>query len=138
MRDARHQSHPDIGRWPAARLAEAAPSLYWQAPVPLNQCLVAAVAPKSEAIEAYANDGRWVVECPDCHGAQFAARDDRRFLCNECANVTIGGLWRQVVWPKDPAAIDAELDKRPRGNANWLPGESVVQLRLENAAHGIG
>lgn len=134
--DARHQKHPDVSRWPADRLAEAAPSLFWQAPVPLR--LDKAMAPGSEAVEVYVNEARWIVECPDCHGAQLAARDDRRFMCNECANVAIEGLWRPVAWPAGVEEIEDALSKRKPGNANWLPGETPADLRAENAAHGIG
>jgi ribosomal protein L37AE/L43A len=138
VRDAMHQQHPDVGRWPAERMAEAAPALFWQAPVPLQ--LNAATAPSTESVEVYVNEGRWVVECPDCHSAQFAARDDHRFLCHECANVAVGGLWRPVVWPSKNAVgdIEAALDKRKPVNANWLPGETPAMLQAENAAHGIG
>jgi hypothetical protein len=136
VRDARHLNHPDVGRWPAHRLAEAAPSLFWQAPVaPLFD---SPTAPKSEAVTAYVNEGRWVVGCPDCHGAQLGAREDHRFMCNCCANYAIGGLWRPVVWPKQVAAIDAALASRRAENAHWLPGETVAQLKRENADHGIG
>lgn len=134
--DARHQNHPDVGRWPADRLAEAAPSLFWQAPVGVR--LDAPTGPKSEAIFAYVNEDRWIAECPDCHGAQLAAREDRRFMCHVCGNVAVEGRWRQVVWPKDASYIEAALARRPIENAHWYPGETVPDLMRENAAHGAG
>lgn len=136
IRDARHQRHPEVGRWPADRLAEAAPSLFWQAPIPSN--LNTPTAPAPLGVAAYVNEGRWVVECPDCLGAQLAAREDRRFLCHCCGNVAIGGHWRPVAWPEDVPGIEAALELRPEVNAHWLPGESVAHLKRENAEHGIG
>lgn len=134
IRDA--SFHIARGAWPLGKpLAEASPVLFWQAPTSLAEALNAPLAPKSEAIAVYVNEGRWVVACPDCGGAQLAARDDHRFMCNECANVAIGGRWRPTIWPRQAAAIEEVLDARPSRNQHWLPGESVAQLRLENAAH---
>ena len=88
------------------------------------------------AVEVYANHGRWIVECPDCHDAQLAARDDLRYMCIQCANVGVGGKWRPVIWPKDAAAIEALLDARPMShNRNWNPGETVKDLQLEDRRH---
>lgn len=103
----------------------------------MEDALSASTAGASESVTVVGNHGRWVVECPDCAGAQVACRTDRRFMCNECANITIGGHWRPVAWPAEATAIDAELDKRPRQNQNWLPGESVKQLRSETIAAGV-
>ena len=138
LRDARHLIHPQMGpatQFPPERLAEAAPRFYWQAPVAPR--FDTPTAPKSEAVAAYVNEGRWIAECPDCRGAQLAARDDRRFLCNECGNVSIDGKWRPVIWPEDVEAIEAALEPRDKGNAHWLPGETAAHLRAENKAHGF-
>lgn len=120
------------------RCAEWAPRAYWQAAAPLAAAMAAKLAPPIEALEVYANEGRWVVECPDCNGAQLASRTDRRFMCNECANVAIGGLWRPVIWPADVEEIEAELSTRRPKNQHWRPGETAAHLRAENAAHGGG
>lgn len=135
MRDASY--HQLRGAFPGGRLAEASPRLFWSAATPLADALSAGVAPKAEAVEVYANEGRWIVECPDCHSAQLAARDDQRFMCNECANIAVGGLWRPAIWPRQVDAIEEILEQRERANQHWIPGETVTQLRLENAAHGI-
>ncbi len=98
--------------------------------------LMAGVAP-SGTIPVYVNHGRWVVDCPDCNGAQLACRTDRRFMCDECGNITIGGLWRPVDWPADIAAIEAVLQVRPLANQNWAPGETVQDLAADNNLRGI-
>ncbi|MFC6045745.1 hypothetical protein ACFP8W_05820 [Nocardioides hankookensis] len=98
--------------------------------------MTAGVAPLEVATQVYVSEGRWVVMCPDCGGAQFAARDDHRFMCVECSNVAIEGLWRPVVWPDDHAELEAELERRPmRRNQNWVPDETVEDLAAEFAAN---
>lgn len=96
--------------------------------------LSAATDPEA-AVPAYANHGRWVVDCPNCCNAQLACRTDHRFLCNECGNITVGRLWRPVIWPANSAAIEAMLDNRPREYQNWNPGEPAVSLAIENLEH---
>lgn len=116
---------------PAKRGAEWSPRRFWQCPgVPLEQALQQPTG-KVEAAAAYVNQGRWVVDCPDCHGAQLACSTDRRFMCVECANVVVGGVWRPVLWPRNAAAIEEALASRLPVNANWFPGETVETLREE-------
>lgn len=86
-------------------------------------------------IPAYVNHGRWVVGCPDCNNAQLACRTDKRFLCNECGNVAVSGLWRPVIWPTDAAAIETELEKRKLPNQNWAPTQSLKDLKAETIVH---
>jgi hypothetical protein len=105
---------------------------FWLGPQPVEEALAAATGPKSAAIFAVANHGRWVADCPDCAGAQLTSPDDPRFMCCECGNAAIGGRWRPVTWPKDHAAISALLDERPRHLANAAPGETLKQIRREN------
>lgn len=134
MRCAMQQRVPSI---PPERGAEWVPTRFWQvAGVPVTEALAAGTAPSSEAVQAYVNEGRWVVSCPDCAGAQLACRTDHRFLCNECANYAVDGLWRPVVWPADADAVEQALVERrlPR-TRNWVPGETPDGLRLEQAAH---
>jgi ribosomal protein L37AE/L43A len=106
--------------------------MFWMARMPLAEALVAGLGPQSSAIFATANHGRWIAECPDCHGAQLTAVADPRFMCVECGNASIGGKWRPVIWPKDHVEISALLDERPRHLANALPSETVKQIRKEN------
>jgi len=79
------------------------------------------------------NDGRWIVQCEVCNGAQLASRNDHRFFCVDCCNVSHGGGWRPVAWPAEHEAIEATLSARPLPNTrHWLPGESVADLEREN------
>lgn len=113
--------HPD------ERLAELAPVLFAQ--VPLDPDAVTG----GDAVHVTGNHGRWVVECPDCHGAQLAHHADPRFLCTDCGNAGNGGKYRPVVWPKNHREISAVLDLRSGvATRHWLPGESVAELKAEN------
>lgn len=96
----------------------------------------AATAP-GPSTPAYVNHGRWVVDCPDCNNAQLACRTDRRFMCNDCGNIALGGLWRPVEWPANPQAIETVLESRPMENQNWVPGETVQMLAADNKHRGI-
>lgn len=89
------------------------------------------------AIKAYVNQGRWVVDCPDCNNAQLACKTDPRFLCNECGNVVVGNLWRPVTWPPNVAGIETVLEVRPIANQNWTPGETIQDLVAENTLMGV-
>jgi len=115
--------------------ADFAPSRYWSAPVPLDQAMTAMLGPGEIAIHVYANHGRWVVECPDCCGAQIASAVDYRFMCTVCANVAVEGLWRSVIWPEEYAEIDEALCCRENtANQNWVPGETLEELKAEEPA----
>lgn len=107
-------------------------------PPPVWEHLGNGVGPPETAIHAYVNHGRWIAECPDCHGAQLACRTDHRFLCNECGNVAVDNKWRRVVWPLDAAEIEAALTGRPRANQNWNPGETVEDLLVEGPDPATG
>jgi hypothetical protein len=111
--------------------AERAPALYGVHPT------TEAIAPGTENVPARVDHGRWIVDCPNCNGAQFASVTDRRFLCCECENIAIGGLWRRVVWPDNWPEIESVLRVRPIENRNWHPEESTDDLRAENAAHDL-
>jgi hypothetical protein len=118
--------------------AAAATARYWRAPVSLADAMAAEPGPPEIAIAVYANHGRWIAECPDCREAQIASATDYRFMCNGCANVAVGGLWRAVVWPEEHAEIDAALSSRPRVHQNWLPGETLEDLVAEaQSAEGV-
>jgi len=117
--------------------AETVARVGWRAPISPDQAFAADVGPVGTAVAAYVSHGSWVVECPDCAGAQFACPDDHRFMCNECANALNGGLWRPVIWDKQRAKIEALLQNRPRENQNWRPGETLDELRAENEQNGV-
>jgi len=87
------------------------------------------------------NDGRWIVQCPSCGGAQLASPAWSRFLCCDCANVAFGGRWLGVEWPDEGlvAAGEAALGARPAvATRNWDPvSETIGALLAENVMHGL-
>lgn len=86
------------------------------------------------------NDGRWIVQCPHCGGAQLASPAWERFLCADCANSAFGGRWLGVEWPDEAlvAAGEAALVARPIANRNWDPvTETIGALLAENVIHGL-
>lgn len=114
--------------------AELCPRRFWNSPSPFTplEMLV------DDRLPVYANEGRWVVMCPDCNGAQLAAFTDPRFYCVECANLTVSGAWRSIAWPANRVDIETALAVRPLKNQNWQPGETVDDLLAENDANGYG
>jgi hypothetical protein len=102
-------------------------------PPPLDQ--IADVAP----VRAYVNQGRWIVDCPDCRGAEFVwLAGPPIMLCASCWNQMIGGLWRPVALPdaETLATVTMILIDRPLAlNRNWTPGETLTELANENLAH---
>ena len=96
-----------------------------------------------DAIDAYVNHGRWVVECPDCTGASFVSEIELRFWCLSCGNASVNFAWRSVRMPKDREQIEAVLMFRPAARAdrattrNWTTDETVKDLQKENIDHGV-
>jgi hypothetical protein len=86
---------------------------------------------------AYANHGRWVADCPRpwCTNAMQVWPGDEIF---RCSGPDACGIVADLRWPADPAAIEVLLSARPLArNRNWLAGETLEQLVLENGAHGL-
>jgi len=129
MRDASFH-----GRIAGLPTAASVPAQFWQGPVAPNFDVQTSPEPP---LKVYLNYGRWIAECPDCHGAQLACHEDPRFMCNECANIAAEGLWRAIEWPIDRPGIEAALERRHIDNQNWLPGETTEHLRAESRAHGV-
>lgn len=76
--------------------------------------------------------GRWIVDCP-CASAMAVEVGAADVRCWDCGEV-IG----PIVWPPDPPAIAVILGYRPhRVNRNWLPGETLADLLMENIAHHV-
>lgn len=119
---------------PANRAAEIPARLWWQRDD--VEFFLPTTTAKSAPIPATCNHGRWVVLC-ECGGAQLASADDPRFFCVSCLNERQGGKWRPVTWPEQRSDIEQVLRERFTENANWLPGESVEQLRAENIENGV-
>jgi hypothetical protein len=100
----------------------------------------------SGEVAARINHGRWMVDCGGCNSAQVIDLSELVFMCVECGNAGNEGKWFAVTAPRNRAAIEAELLKRPWNgrnpadakNRNWEPGETVATLKQENSDHGIG
>lgn len=130
LQDARKFQIPNLPADRGAEWVHHAPNVISMAN------LGASTALDAESVQVSINHGRWIVDCPDCAGAQLACKTDHRFMCNECGNVVIGGLWRHVDWPEDSVGlqIEAALKVRPVANQNWVPTETVDDLLAENLA----
>jgi hypothetical protein len=118
------------------RGAEWAPRQYWLAPEPLN-IEGRGVDLSEPPLAVWLDNGRWVIGCPDCGGAQLACETDPRFLCHECGNVTVGGAWRRIAWPADRDGIETAVQHRLPKNRNWFPHETVSDLDEQNREHGV-
>jgi ribosomal protein L37AE/L43A len=100
----------------------------------------------SGEVAARINHGRWLVDCPGCNSALVVDLSQPVFMCVECGNAGNEGKWFTVAVPRNRAAIEAELLKRPINgrnsasaiNRNWEPGETVATLKQENIDHGVG
>lgn len=88
-------------------------------------------------VPAVVEQGRWLVRCPFCPGAELADPEDPRFYCLSCANEKVGHEWLKVRWPLPKEAIERALLVRPEVNQNWREGETVAQLAAENVAFGL-
>ena len=82
-------------------------------------------------LEARAEFGRWIVDCPNCGNAEFAF-EDNLFFCSNCKNSDIEGRVRRVKLPKERKEIEVILGKRQIVNRHWLPSETVASLQKEN------
>lgn len=82
-----------------------------------------------------ANWGRWVADCPSpfCLSAMQVWAGQRSTACMDCESPI-----PELIWPADPEAIEVLLSMRPdETTRNWLPGETLSDLLMENGAHGI-
>lgn len=100
--------------------------------------------------QAYVNNGMWIADCPQQCGSAEQLMDgpDRKdyFFCSYCKCMATS-----VHWPPDADEIMEILERRPLPhNRNWWPeghklaiaagcrdGETLEELRAENAEHGI-
>lgn len=76
--------------------------------------------------------GKWVVIC-ECGDAPMASPEWNEARCFGC-----GAIYRHLRWPEDRLTIERVLTSRPSAlSRNWLPDESVQDLRAQNSAHGV-
>lgn len=89
---------------------------------------------RGDSITVYANEGRWLADCPYCNAGMTTQQDWPDIRCFGCS-----GIYATVVWPDAETAkdIEAELLMRPMKFQNWIPGESVAQLARENLDHRL-
>lgn len=104
---------------------------------------------------AYVYAGQWVADCPrGCNNTELLFEKilglpDRRkteYLCSYCKYHT-----STIEWPPNETDIELVLNLRPIPyNRNWYPkdhdvavrfriphGQTIEELREENAAHGV-
>lgn len=87
------------------------------------------------AVEAEILQGRWIVQCPFCPGAEMADEDDKWFLCLSCYNEEINGAFIKVVWPSNARQIETVLMERKRiDDRTWTRDKSIMHLEAENVA----
>lgn len=99
------------------------------------------------AILMKVNQGRWVADCPACGGAERIWPDGLRThpevphpfgIFDSTLHCGYTGATYDVAFPSEAAEIMAVLARRPNElNRNWEPGETVMDLRLENLNHGV-
>lgn len=85
-------------------------------------------------VNACANWGRWVSRCSRCPSAMTLDPGCSAFTCRECDAVT------EVRWPTDAMieGVERLLMMRPDVTTrNWEPDETLVDLMVDNASHGI-
>jgi hypothetical protein len=87
-------------------------------------------------LEARAEFGRWIVDCPNCNSAEFYFEDEL-FLCSLCGNSNIGGKVRKVKLPKERKKIEDTLGKRAIQNRHWKEPETLKDLETENTIMGV-
>jgi len=86
-------------------------------------------------LDARIEYARYIVDCPNCHSAEFAF-EDKLFFCSSCLNSDIGGQIRKVKMPKDRKQIEDILGKRKIINRHWT-NETIEELEKENLKNGL-
>ena len=88
-------------------------------------------------LDARVDWGRWIVDCPYCHGAMAAFdTDPSYFFCRKCKN---NGTYKpiKVEFPQERSEVEVLLGNRPKANQNWRRGETLEFLERENAERGM-
>jgi hypothetical protein len=106
----------------------------------------------SVMVVARVYQGMWIADCvrdacanaevlpmPDENYEAFRLRWPANRCIPECFVCTNCGLQSPILWPENHRELMDPLALRPVPQTrNWLPGETVTDLWLENADHGIG
>lgn len=107
-----------------AHNATVHPSRTWQMPWEADQETTRQVVP-------FINHGRWVVMCL-CMNASSYSPEWQVARCFEC-----GAVYR-VAPPEHSQAAEKILMRRPKmSNRNWVPYETLDELRAENLEHQL-
>lgn len=93
---------------------------------------------KGDPIPAIIARNNWAVVCPYCNDA-FLYEPGFDFFCRTCLMQGNDGQAQPVAMPANRVALETTLELRPNPfTRNWIPGETVEDLRNENARRGIG
>lgn len=116
--------------WRTTRLADLASRVGIDVP-PLDA--IADVPPQPARV----NNNQWIVDCPDCNGAEYVWIDGPHLMmCAGCWNARLDHRWRPVALPAEREAIERILRSRPLpGQRNWYPWETLAELADENLGH---
>lgn len=87
---------------------------------------------RAGTIAVYANEGRWLADCPYCNAGMISDQAWPDIRCFGCSSI-----YALVAWPEQVGDIEAELLVRPITFQNWKTGESLAQLSRENLDHGF-
>jgi hypothetical protein len=98
--------------------------------------IIALPVAEGKPLDARVEHARWIVDCPNCNGAEFLF-EDKLFYCQLCHNADVGGKTRKVKVHKDRKKIEELLAKRPIKNRHWYPNETVDDLEKENNKQGV-
>jgi len=85
---------------------------------------------EGQPLKARIEYARWIVDCPNCHSAEFAF-EDKLFLCSSCKDSDIGGQVRRVKMPPERKQIEGILGERKIINRHWT-NETIKKLQKEN------
>ncbi|MEU1559520.1 hypothetical protein ABZ504_03240 [Streptomyces mirabilis] len=75
------------------------------------------VPPEADVDDVYfarINQNRWLADCSSCGSAAIVSPTDPRYACTECQ-----WGWCTLVFPADPAAVEASLMGLKPGLRNW-------------------
>ena len=66
-------------------------------------------------LKARVDDGRWLVDCPNCNSALVISETLPKFVCAECGSPDSDGRYRKVIYPENREEIERLLLLRPAG-----------------------
>ena len=114
-------------------------------------------------IKARVDDGRWIVDCPNCNSAMLTSSKMSVFVCAECGSPETEGRFYEIRRPKAREEIERRLLLRPANKGRTpglggprfyaeddvtyevegtiyrlIAGQTVDELRAENEELGCG